>query len=409
MFFAEVTVVLSILFGFSHARGHYEVSAPGAHTSVRRNAGRKLVCYFQPTSYFSAADVPGSLCTHLIYAFGTITSDGQGITPPSGGQAAEWSLLTSLRAQNPGLSILLSLQKDFNLVVGPDSSKMSTFAQNAVAFLRKYQFDGLDLDWEYPNSSQRDYFAQFFKILRGAIKLEALANGQNQLQLSLALPNNQRVAELSYDLPTIASNVDFATAMTYDFHLFLKNIDTKTGYNSPLYTTPGDNKYYSASAMATYYLSKGFTAGKLLMGIPTYGRSWQLASPSSHGLHAQAVGKGSPGPYRHLTGVYTYPDACTTLKQGGQTVRDTDLGALYLYNGSTWVAYENMDTVVQKAAWAVEFGLGGVGVWSMALDDVSNTCGNGTFPLLNALNGVLLTAAPIDLLFESMIIDSGVF
>ena len=60
--------------------------------------------------------------------------------------------------------------------------------------------------------------------------------------------------------------------------------------------------------MVQYYLSHGMPAKKLLMGISTYGRSWQLASSSNHGLHAPAVGKGPPGPYRHFPGVYTYPD-----------------------------------------------------------------------------------------------------
>nr|KAG5690411.1 hypothetical protein BaRGS_026458 [Batillaria attramentaria] len=207
------------------------------------NSGRKLVCYYQPTSYFPASRVPASTCTHLIYAFGTITSAGPGIAPPSSGQASAWNTLTSLRQQNPQLKVMLSLQKDFNLVVGADKSLMQKFAANAVAYLRKYKFDGVDMDWEFPKSSQKAYFATFFQVMREAMEQEALETGGDPLLLSLALPNNQYVAATRYDLPAIASNVDFATAMTYDFHLFVKNIDTKTGYNSPLYTTPGDNKH----------------------------------------------------------------------------------------------------------------------------------------------------------------------
>ena len=60
--------------------------------------------------------------------------------------------------------------------------------------------------------------------------------------------------------------------------------------------------------MVKYYLSRGMPAGKLLLGIPTYGRSWQLATSSDHGLHAPAVGKGGPGPDHHFPGVYTYSD-----------------------------------------------------------------------------------------------------
>lgn len=44
----------------------------------------------------------------------------------------------------------------------------------------------------------------------------------------------------------MCSTVDFATAMAYDFHLYIKNKDVQTGYNSPLFTTPGDPTYFSA-------------------------------------------------------------------------------------------------------------------------------------------------------------------
>lgn len=64
--------------------------------------------------------------------------------------------------------------------------------------------------------------------------------------------------------------------------------------------------------MISYYLNAGIPASKLLMGIPLYGRSWTLASPSQHDLHAPATGRGGPSPFRRYKGIYTYPDVRVT-------------------------------------------------------------------------------------------------
>lgn len=47
--------------------------------SSHNSTSKAFVCYFTATSYFPASQVPADLCTHLIYAFGTVTP--QGIKP----------------------------------------------------------------------------------------------------------------------------------------------------------------------------------------------------------------------------------------------------------------------------------------------------------------------------------------
>ena len=85
-----------------------------------------MVCYYTPTRYFLPSRVPSDACTHLIYAFGNLSSGSSGpnITAPTQGQASAWVTLTSLRRQNPQLKVLLSLQEGFSSVVGPDTGKM---------------------------------------------------------------------------------------------------------------------------------------------------------------------------------------------------------------------------------------------------------------------------------------------
>nr|AJA37847.1 chitinase-like lectin [Littorina littorea] len=358
-------------------------------------SGPKLVCYFTPTQRFPADRVPSEACSHLIYAFGSLSTSASepNITAPSQGQRSAWTILTALRRENPSLKVLLSLQQGFPDVVGADLLKMQKFAVNAVNYLRKYGFDGVDMDWEFPSPSERDAYSKFLAIMRTTIDKEANATGKAALLLSLALPNSHAIAERSYDIPAIASSVDFATAMTYDFHVYSKG-DNVTGYNSPLFTPGGDYPFYSASAMVLYYIKRGMPAHMLMMGIPTYGRSWTLARPDYHFLGAPALGKGPPSPVTHLKGVYTYPDACAALKKGAVSVPSTSLGAVYLYQGTTWVAYDDSNTVTAKCKWVMKEQVGGVGVWAMHLDDLNNECGQGSLPLIQIMNKIVLGGRP---------------
>jgi chitinase len=57
-----------------------------------------------------------------------------------------------------------------------------------------------------------------------------------------------------------------------------------------------------------FYLKNKMPATKIMMGFPTYGRTYKLANPNQFGLHAPAVGHGDPGPIRKLRGIYTYQD-----------------------------------------------------------------------------------------------------
>ena len=77
-----------------------------------------------------------------------------------------------------------------------------TFIFSAIPFLRKHNFDGLDIDWEYPRGADdRAAFVSLIKELRLAFEGEAKSTDNEKLLLTAAVP--ARFAHLPYFLLTL--------------------------------------------------------------------------------------------------------------------------------------------------------------------------------------------------------------
>lgn len=79
-----------------------------------------------------------------------------------------YAKVIGLKKTNPKLKVLLSFggasfgtQKFKDLAASQQSRQ--TFINSAISFLRKYGFDGLDVDWEYPGAADKASFVQLLK------------------------------------------------------------------------------------------------------------------------------------------------------------------------------------------------------------------------------------------------------
>ena len=90
--------------------------------------------------------------TRINYAFAKIR-DGQ-VVEGFRHDAENYSVLKSLKKVNPSLQILASVggwtwSGGFSDMALTGASR-GKFIESAVAFVRKYGLDGIDIDWEYP-------------------------------------------------------------------------------------------------------------------------------------------------------------------------------------------------------------------------------------------------------------------
>ena len=79
--------------------------------------------------------------------------------------------------------------------------------------------------------------------------------------------------------------------MSYDFH---GSWETVTGHNSPLYSC-GDGDTANTDTAIKYWISEGFPASKIQMGLGIYGRSFPLSNSANNGIGAAASGGGTAG------------------------------------------------------------------------------------------------------------------
>ncbi len=126
-------------------------------------------------------------------------------------------------------------------------SARAKFIREAVAFIKKYNFDGLDLDWEYPacwqteckedRKKDKQAFTAWVRELREAFDNEP----GGQLLLSTAVSPSKKIIDAGYEVAQLAKYFDWVAIMTYDYH---GHWDKKTGHVAPMYHHPDDDYDY---------------------------------------------------------------------------------------------------------------------------------------------------------------------
>ena len=141
-----------------------------------------------------------------------------------------------------------------------------------------------------------------------------------------------------------------------------------------------------------YWLNKGCPKNKLVVGIPTYGRSFTLSGTST-ALLSPASGGGTAGPMSGEGGLLMYSEICRNIKFNGWNKVTDSTGKMgpYAYSGNQWVGYDDVSMVGVKAQYIVDNQLGGGMFWDFASDDFNNLCGDGKYPLIQTISNIVKT------------------
>ena len=283
-----------------------------------------------------------SVLTHINYAFGKVNKTFDGVT-----------------VQRPErLRQLAELKRDHEIYVvlsiggwtaGGFSEMASTqrrrklFAKDCKRIVKEFGLDGIDIDWEYPSSSEAgivsspadiDNFTQLMRELRKALGKEYL--------LSCAT-----VADAKFvDFRAIEPYVDLVNIMMYD-------VGNPPYHHAALYRSDKSGRVTAQEAFQAH-LDAGMPVNKLVLGVPFYGRSVKGFGDTAYGA---------------------------LIKRTDVTRMWDDVAKVpYLVKDGEFVCtYEDAESLAWKCRFVKETGMRGAMYWEYRCDDEAGTLRNAVW------------------------------
>ncbi len=323
--------------------------------------------------------------THILYAFGN-TAGGRCSVGDSWADyekpfAAEESVdgvadvagqplfgnfnqLRKLKAMHPGLKVVWSFggwtwSEGFSLA----AQDPAAFADSCHALVEDPRwadvFDGIDIDWEYPNAcgltcdtSGPDSFDDVITALRKEFGRKALISAAITADGS---PGG-KIDVVNYGKAT--RKLDWLMPMTYDF-FGTWAATGPTAPHSPLTAYPGiPAAGFNSKAAIDKLRAQGVPAHKMLLGLGFYGRGWTGVTQSTPG--GSATG---PAPGTWEAGAEDYEVLKARCPATGRIA-----GTSYAHCGDEWWSYDTPATIAYKLRWADRQGLGGAFFWELSGD-----------------------------------------
>lgn len=260
-----------------------------------------------------------------------------------------------------------------------------SFADALVSKVKTYDYDGIDIDYEFPQSAElRENFVHFMRHAREGLDKLSEETGKEYI-LSMAVPGSSWAWRL-FDIGALKDIVSYFNLMNYDNH---------TGRGITLHhTSPYDNAVIEGGSVASdiaYYLENGVPAEKIVPGCGMYSHRWTEVEagddPNLPGLYQAGVHDADSvlSNIHFSTLYYSYIN-----KKGFVRYWDDKAKAPYLYNARSkeFLSYDDTESVKYKVDLVKDYEVGGIMVFDFCTCDNVRIDSDGT-TFFNYLNKIV--------------------
>ena len=297
--------------------------------------------------------------------------------------------LVSLKKKSSnGLKILFAIGGQnqpasvFSQVFASETKRL-LFVKSCLDFVEKYGFDGINIDWHFPRDdlerNDRLNFVRVLNLMRAWFKRYAQRKNTEQLLLTITIPEKPSDVR-GFDIPELDKAVDFFCLTSYNYHT---SDERSAHHHSPLFKNKNtqacfDTLDLDANSSVSLYIKKGITISKLILGIPLFGRCYNLEDEDHH-----KIGSATSGPCYKSKWEYrpSYHEICKKIQdkiwiQRGNASCNIGPYAIRKERSITsWISFDDKSIIKEKAFYASNKGLGGLSFWSVTEDDYDGRCG----------------------------------
>ncbi|WP_442813440.1 glycosyl hydrolase family 18 protein [Streptomyces sp. NBC_01244] len=278
--------------------------------------------------------------------------------------AGNFNQLRQLKKKYPNIKVLYSFGGwTWSGGFGQAAANPAAFAQSCYDLVEDPRwadvFDGIDIDWEYPNACGLSCDTSGAASLKNVLSALRTKFGTSNLVTAAISADGSNGGKLdAADYAGAAQYVDFYNVMTYDF-FGAWAAQGPTAPHSPLTSYTGiPIAGFNSEAAITKLKGKGIAGSKLNLGIGFYGRGWTGVTQATPG--GTATG---PAPGTYEQGIEDYKVLKSSCPSTG-----TIAGTAYAKCGSNWWSYDTPATIASKMTWTKQQGLKGAFYWEFSGD-----------------------------------------